>query len=84
MFDLQAAQDNPNPIQIKEGKLNVFMQEGIGTDKWMLPVLPDKVELDDERANGQDCLNEIQKLIAFRTSYQYISLKQKLFFSFED
>jgi len=54
MFEMQDAQYNPNPLQIKEGKLNVFMQGDIATDKWMLPVIPDKVELDDERTNGQE------------------------------
>lgn len=29
-------------------------------------------------------MNEVEKLVAFRTSYQYLSLKQKLYFAFED
>ena len=40
----------------------------------MLPVLPDEIEL-DERTKCQEYFNDMQKLIAFRTSYQYISLK---------
>ena len=29
-------------------------------------------------------MNEYEKLAAFRTSYQYLGLKQKLYFAFED
>ena len=47
----------------------------------MLPVIPDKVE--KEIGSGR-YLTDIEKLVAFRTSYQYISIKQKLFFAFED
>ena len=47
----------------------------------MLPVLPDKVETAPESGIY---LESLEKLIAFRTSYQYISMKQKLFFAFED
>ena len=61
----------------------MFYQANVGPDTWMLPVVPEKVEL-DERTNYNEFFNDMQKLIAFRTSYQYISLKQKLFFAFED
>ena len=47
----------------------------------MLPVLPENVPIE---AGSNEYLTDIEKLVAFRTSYQYISLKQKLFFAFED
>ena len=47
----------------------------------MLPVLPEAVPIEPE---SNEFLTDIEKLVAFRTSYQYISLKQKLFFAFED
>ena len=34
----------------------------------MLPVMPDNVEL-GERTNVQEYFNDLQKLVAFRTSY---------------
>ena len=47
----------------------------------MLPVLPQRVEIEPD---SEEYLTVPEKLMAFRTSYQYISLKQKLLFAFED
>lgn len=47
----------------------------------MLPVLPPRVE---EEPDSGKFLTDKEKLQAFRTSYQYIYLKQKLYFAFED
>ena len=47
----------------------------------MLPVLPEHVAME---SGSDQYLTDLEKLVAFRTSYQYISLKQKLFFAFED
>ena len=79
LFDMDAAKYNPRTLQ--DGHLNVFKRPNIRKDVWMLPVIPDKVE--KEIGSGR-YLTDIEKLVAFRTSYQYISIKQKLFFAFED
>ena len=47
----------------------------------MLPIIPDKLETESESGVY---MSEVQKHVAFRISQQYISLKQKLFFAFED
>ena len=70
-----------NPLEIKGGHLEIFKRRDVKPDVWMLPVLPEKVEVEPE--SGQE-LSNLEKLVAFRTSYQYISLKQKLLFAFED
>lgn len=66
---------------MKGGPLDVFKQPNIKSDVWMLPVLPEQVPVEPE---SNEFLTDLEKLVAFRTSYQYISLKQKLFFAFED
>jgi len=81
LWDMQDAKICGNPLEVKGGGLGVFKQENVKNDVWMLPVLPDKVSVEPESNNY---LSDIEKLVAFRTSYQYISLKQKLFFAFED
>ena len=70
-----------NPLEVKDGNLGVFKNEQVSDDVWMLPVLPEKVEIEPGVAKH---LTAHEKLVAFRTCYQYISLKQKLFFAFED
>ena len=72
---------NYNPLEVKGGELGVFKQNNVKSNAWMLPVLPEKVEIKPET---DQYLSSLEKLVAFRTSYQYISLKQKLFFAFED
>jgi len=73
--------ENCSPLFVKDGQLNVFKRKDIRSDMWLLPVIPDKVEIE---LNEGKYLTELEKLVAFRTSYQYISMKQKLFFTFED
>lgn len=70
-----------NPLEVKGGELGVFKQKDVKDNAWMLPVLPEKVEIKPET---DQYLEPLEKLVAFRSSYQYISLKQKLFFAFED
>lgn len=47
----------------------------------MVPVLPKNLAAEK---GSKNVYSELETLVAFRTSYQYISLKQKLYFSFED
>lgn len=56
------------------------MFDQVGSNVWMLPVLPEEVETEPDSGVF---LNQIDKLMAFRSSYQYISLKEKLYFAFE-
>ena len=79
LWDMQDA--NANPLEVQGGELGVFKQSYVKSDVWMLPVLPEQVPVEPE---SNEYLTDIEKLVAFRTSYQYISLKQKLFFAFED
>ena len=61
-----------NPLEIKDGELAVFSHSNVKKDVWMLPVLPNKVETEPDSGKY---LSDTNKLIAFRRSYQYISLK---------
>ena len=79
LWDMNGAQYNP--LEIKGGHLEIFKRRDIKPDVWMLPVLPEKVEVEPESGKT---LSDLEKLVAFRTRYQYISLKQKLLFAFED
>ena len=79
LWDMQDAQINST--EVNSINLDIFNRAAIKSDVWMLPVLPENVEAESDSGV---MMNEIEKLIAFRTSYQYISLKQKLFFAFED
>jgi hypothetical protein len=63
---------NYNPLEVKGGELGVFKHASMPKDVWMLPVLPDKVEIEPDSGKY---LTDVEKLCAFRTSYQYISLK---------
>lgn len=67
--------------QLKGGELGLFEQVKVSSNVWMLPVLPERVLVD---LDSNETLDDLQKLVAFRTSYQYISLKTKLLFAFED
>ena len=67
--------------QLKGGELGLFEQVKVSSNVWMLPVLPERVLVD---LDSNENLDDLQKLVAFRTSYQYISLKTKLLFAFED
>ena len=59
--------------QIKNSDLTSFKASDITPDIWMLPVLPRAIK----NCKKED-FTEHQKLMAFRYSYQYILLKQKL------
>ena len=49
----------------------------------MLPVLPANLQVQQPGSKMVETMTDFQKLIAFRRSYQYIGMKQKLFFAFE-
>ena len=70
LWDMRDA--NYNPLEVKGGELGVFKQANVKNDIWMLPVLPSRVEIEPDSA---EYLTDVEKLISFRTSYQYISLK---------
>ena len=55
-----------NPLEVKGGELGVFKQPNVKNDIWMLPVLPQRVEIEPE---SEEYLTVPEKLMAFRTSY---------------
>ena len=66
------------PVQVERQELKEF--EGVGKDIWLLPVIPEEVLDEDSRTP----LTELEKLLAYRYSCQFISMKTKIIFHFED
>ena len=64
LWDMQDAQINST--EVNSVNLDVFNRQAIKSDVWMLPVLPENVEAESDSGV---MMNEIEKLIAFRTSY---------------
>lgn len=66
------------PVQVERHGLKEF--HGVSKNIWLLPVIPDEVIDEDTREE----MSELDKLLAYRYSCQFISMKTKILFHFED
>ena len=63
---------------IYSDQLSIFKNNKIPSEVWFYPKLPEV--LYQEKA----VFKQIEKWVAIRASHQYLSMKQKLYFAFED